>query len=122
MKSGLPWKWLQTYTHTHTHKHTDLPEYVNPGMQSIVEGNDFVLDLNLTANPIPGDYQWQKDGVDITSGGRFTLTVDQIVIGTTQRNDAGGYTLTAMNIVGQATTSFELDVLCELIHSVLAVH
>ena len=59
--------------------------------------------------------------MDITNGGRFTLTVDQIVIDTALRGDAGGYTLTAMNIAGQGTISFELDVLCELIHSVLAV-
>ena len=91
----------------------DRAEYTDPGPQVVPENMIFSLDLNLTANPIPTDYQWQKDSVNISNGGRFTLTVNQISIDDALRTDAGTYNLTSTNRAGTGSVSFDLQVHCK---------
>ena len=50
------------------------------------------------------------------SSSRIILGVDSIEFSPAQRGDRGSYIVTATNIAGSGSGSFELDVFCELVY------
>jgi alpha-tubulin suppressor-like RCC1 family protein len=51
-------------------------------------------------------YQWQKDGLSLTNGGRISgATNAALTVSGIQTNDAGDYRLTATNLYGAATSA-----------------
>ena len=83
------------------------------------------LQLDPEAFPIPGpgQYQWTKNGQNVTSNDRITYNYPTVSFGNVRREDAGTYELYAANYkvlsdgttiqIGNDTGSFTLDVLCE---------
>lgn len=78
-----------------------------------IVGSDVTLSAEATGNPLPS-FTCYKDGVLITSGGKYKITSDfgkiTIVIRNVQPEDAGVYSIKATNSAGVAETSCRLRV------------
>jgi hypothetical protein len=84
---------------------------------TVIEGSTESVQLDLAANPIPGDdmFEWFMDGNPLTSGGDVVLGVNSIdFISGIVRSQAGIYTVQSSNIAGASTgnDTFQLEVLC----------
>ena len=86
---------------------------------TVEQGTQFYLKLNLKANPWPTSYSLSKDGNQLQllparggGGGPGTIyvNVDSFNIQSVQNDDAGTYTLSCSNRVGNASFSFRLRV------------
>lgn len=81
---------------------------------SAIVGSDVMLSAEVTGNPEPR-LEYFKDGVSITSGGQYEMTVDfgkiTILIKDVQPEDAGRYGIVATNPLGSARTECELTVI-----------
>ena len=54
----------------------------------------------------PLGYRWQKDGANLSNGGRISgATSNVLTIAATTTNDAGGYSVVVSNTVGSLTSS-----------------
>ena len=79
---------------------------VNPVYQTnIVPGSDVSFSVIATGTA-PLSYQWQKDGVDLTDGGRITgaTTATLTITGVTE-SDEGGYRCVVTNTAGMDTSN-----------------
>jgi hypothetical protein len=83
-------------------------------------GTGFYLKLVLTANPSPTSCNLYKDGVLLppatwNAPGTIYITDDSVDIQTVQFTDAGNYTITSSNSMGQGQFSFRLNVLGKIL-------
>ena len=70
----------------------------------IVPGSDVSFSVTATSI-IPLSYQWQKDGVDLTDGGRITgATTATLTITGIMESDEGGYRCVVTNDAGPVTS------------------
>ncbi|XP_025153244.1 obscurin isoform X6 [Harpegnathos saltator] len=96
-------------------KDPEKPKLQTESKQSEVSvGGSAMLDLQVKGYPKP-DIKWTKDGQEIVAGGRIKyLWEDEeslsLVIKQVTAKDAGVYTITAKNELGQDSTQIELIV------------
>lgn len=96
-------------------KDPEKPKLRTESRQSEVSaGGSAMLDLQVKGYPKP-DIKWTKDGQEIVAGGRIKyLWEDEeslsLVIKQVTAKDAGVYTITAKNDLGQDSTQIELIV------------
>lgn len=90
----------------------------------IAEGDaNISVDLSMSYEAFPTpDFQWSKDGVDVSSMADVSYTYPRVLFQTSiDRSASGNYSLTAVNYkqnssqleVGRDTGNFILDVLCK---------
>ena len=94
------------------------PEYTVNDTFTVIEGDSFRVDLGLTGNPLPGapgTFQWFFNGQPLSQSGDLLLGVNSIDFGTANRAEAGTYSVSATNVAGTGTASFELMVFCEFV-------
>lgn len=73
---------------------------VQPTNLAVVIGSNAVFQV-VEGGALPLSFQWQKNGVILTNGGRISgATNDTLVIASTVTNDNGNYSVTITNIVG----------------------
>ena len=70
-----------------------------PISQEITEGDAVSFNISVTGTE-PLQYQWQKDGADISAASEATFT-----LATVQPEDAGSYTVAVSNEAGSVTSS-----------------
>ena len=95
------------------------PEYTVNDTFSVIEGDSFRVDLGLTGNPLPGapgTFQWFFNGQPLSQSGDLLLGVNSIDFGIANRAEAGTYSVSATNVAGTGTASFELIVFCEFVY------
>ena len=73
----------------------------------------FRIDLILVGIPIPDQYTWSFNGVELLSSSEITLGIDFIQFSSLSRSNAGNYSVTATNLVGSGTGEFSLVVYCK---------
>ena len=72
---------------------------------NIVPGSEVSFSVTATGT-IPLSYQWQKDGVDLTDGGRITgETTATLTITGVMESDEGGYRCVVTNDAGMNTSN-----------------
>jgi hypothetical protein len=85
--------------------------YVPPGISVPPQNTAVILGSNATfrvtaTGSVPIGFRWQKDGTNLTNGGRISgATSNVLTIATTVTNDEGGYSVSLSNIVGSLTSS-----------------
>ena len=79
---------------------------VHPVNQTVrVLGSDVSFSVTATGTA-PLSYQWQKDGVNLTDGGRITgATTATLTITGIMESDEGGYRCVVTNIAGMDTSN-----------------
>lgn len=78
----------------------------------IIAGNNVNISSynNVRGNPFPVS-TWSKDGLSVSTGGRFNIdTVGVLLIDTVQLSDDGYYNNTLMNSVGSISSVIQLIV------------
>ena len=69
-----------------------------------VPDRDVYLSVTATGTA-PLSYQWQKDGVNLTDGGRIKgASTSTLSITSVQKSDEGGYTCVVSNTAGTVTS------------------
>ena len=72
---------------------------------NIVPGSNVSFSVTATGTA-PLSYQWQKDGVNLTDGGRITgATTATLTITGEMESDEGGYRCVVTNTAGTATSN-----------------
>ncbi|XP_060049624.1 striated muscle preferentially expressed protein kinase isoform X2 [Erinaceus europaeus] len=92
----------------------EAPMFEIPLQNAVVApGADVLLKCIVTANP-PPQVSWQKDGAALRSDGRVLLRAEgerhTLLLREARAADAGSYTATATNELGQASCAAALDV------------
>ncbi len=87
-------------------------------MNSLFEGNEgesLRIDLQLDGNPLPPDsFTWTLDGEPLQlEPGQLTFGEDFIEFTSLRRTDQGEYMVTAINLAGSGSATFNLEVYCE---------
>ena len=78
---------------------------IPPQNTPVVLGSNATFRVTATGS-LPIGFRWQKDGTNLTNGGRISgATSNVLTIASTVTNDAGGYSVSLSNIVGQLTSS-----------------
>jgi pectate lyase len=71
-----------------------------PASQTVIEGGEVSFTVVASGTPAP-TYQWFKDGLPLTTGGRISgATSDTLTITGAAMTDAGNYTVEATNSAG----------------------
>ena len=80
-----------------------------------IEGNTFTINLGLDGNPLPPDsFTWMFNGQPLQLGGNIAMLEENtITFSSLDRNDAGTYSVSATNLAGQGSATFDLAVLCK---------
>ena len=74
------------------------------GLTNSEPGSDACFHVKATGTE-PLSYQWQKDGVNLTDGGRIKgATTAKLSITAVQKSDEGGYTCVVSNTAGTVTS------------------
>lgn len=73
---------------------------ITPATASDVVGSEVTILGGTFDSALPYTYQWQKDGSDISGATNQDLTLKDLTY-----DDSGTYTLTAINVIGTATSS-----------------
>ena len=88
-------------------------------------------EVEPTAHPFPSTFEWTaSQSILVFNDSRRSFGYPHLLIDNVHRSDSGMYTISAtnrflfppMNILGSATGSFTLDVLCEYCLSILQLH
>lgn len=79
--------------------HTAPSISTHPSNETIIEGNPVTLSVLATGNPAP-DYQWKKNNVNIPGANSNTYQISS-----SDRNDAGSYTVVVSNVVSSITSN-----------------
>ena len=75
------------------------------GQTNIVPGSGVSFNVTATGTT-PLSYQWQKDGVNLTDGGRITgATSATLTITGVMETDEGGYRCVVTNTAGMDTSN-----------------
>ena len=77
-------------------------------------GSSFNFTITVNANPSNYTTVWMKDGKQITSDNRITVTRDALQFNTLQSTDNGSYIVTVRNSINVTNSSLELMVYCKL--------
>lgn len=76
-----------------------------PNSQTVVAGATVTFTATVSASPA-ATFQWRKDGVALSNGGRISgATTASLTITSVSAADTGSYTLVATNTVGSTTSS-----------------
>ena len=116
----LPCVRKRSSLHIHKHMHmlsdisTALPTITDlPAPRTHTEGEQFELVCSFTGNPAP-QIHWEKDGSTFLHGGNRriinTSGRSQLEINNVALSDAGVYSCSVSNDVGNATRSVRLEV------------
>ena len=77
---------------------------VPPQNTAVILGSNATFRVTATGS-VPIGYRWQKDGTNLTNGGRISgATSNVLTIAATVTNDEGGYSVSLSNIVGSLTS------------------
>ena len=97
------------------HLFTDAPIYTVTNLFEANEGDTLTINLGLDGFPLPpSSFSWMFDNQPLAGDSRIILGVDSIEFSPTQRGDTGSYIVTATNIAGSGSGSFNVEVYCEL--------
>ena len=77
-----------------------------------VEGNMYRIDLVLDGNPVPVDFTWSFNGVELVTSSEITFGIDFIQFSSLSTSNAGNYSVTATNAAGSGSGEFSLIVFC----------
>lgn len=78
---------------------------VPPQNTAVILGSNATFRVTATGS-VPIGYRWQKNGTNLTNGGRISgATSNVLMIAATVTNDEGGYSVSLSNIVGSLTSS-----------------
>jgi hypothetical protein len=78
---------------------------VPPQNTAVILGSNATFHVTATGS-VPIGYRWQKNGTNLTNGGRISgATSNVLTIAATITNDEGGYSVSLSNIVGSLTSS-----------------
>ena len=93
-------------------KYTSYAFENNQPVFTVEQGTLFYLKLKLSANPRPSSANLSKNGTVLQSSpwGNITLDVDSVTIPSVQSTDAGNYTISCSNSMGEGRFSFRLKV------------
>ena len=76
-----------------------------PTDQSVAAGGEAMFQVTASGTPAP-TYQWQKDGANLSDGGRVSgATSQMLMITNVQVGDAGAYRVIVTNALGSATST-----------------
>lgn len=92
---------------------TDAPKYFNVIDSRLLNGTAGMLTLNMSSNPPPTTIIWLIDGVPLNKSERVSFNATQITFNTVSIDDAGNYSVFAVNEVGSGVFTFLADVLCK---------
>ena len=92
---------------------TDAPMYTVNTSFTAVEGNMFRIDLVLDGNPIPVDFTWSFNGVELLTSSEITFGIDFIEFSSLSTSNAGNYSVTATNTAGSGSGEFSLVIFCK---------
>ena len=92
---------------------TDAPKYFNVIDSRLLNGTAGMLTLNMSSNPPPITINWTVDGVQLNNSERVSFNATQITFNTVFIDDAGNYSVSAVNKVGKGFFTFLTDVLCK---------
>ena len=106
--------------------HLGPPDLNDEFERTVIENSTVEIDVSGSGEepfPFPQQFQWMKDGVNVTNSSRISYGYPIVVFENVLREDIGNYTLTAANFrldneslqVGNDTGSFFLDVFCKCI-------
>ena len=84
-----------------------VPPAITAQPQSLTNVAGMTANFSATATgSAPLDYQWQLNGLNLTSGGRISgATSNTLAIASVQPADAGSYTLVVSNAAGVVTSA-----------------
>ncbi|KAK7869432.1 hypothetical protein R5R35_008161 [Gryllus longicercus] len=96
--------------------HTEVPSFVkNLEDQSVKDYDDAEFRVRVNGIPKP-KVTWFKDGKELKTGGRITIETDSEVLVSSslsikhfEESDIGTYSVRAVELVGEATTSAKLE-------------
>ncbi|GLG93475.1 Obscurin [Gryllus bimaculatus] len=96
--------------------HTEVPSFVkNLEDQSVKDYDDAEFRVRVNGVPKP-KVTWFKDGKELKTGGRITIETDSEVLVSSslsikhfEESDIGTYSVRAVELVGEATTSAKLE-------------
>ncbi|VEN40604.1 unnamed protein product [Callosobruchus maculatus] len=99
---------LTVKTATNDNEPEEKPLFIHPLRDAVAnEGETLVLEAPFTGNPIP-NAQWKKDGEVIQPNDRIVMTCDGKKVGlridNAKPSDAGTYSVTISNPLGEDTT------------------
>lgn len=92
---------------------TDAPKYFNVIDSRLLNGTAGMLTLNMSSNPPPITINWTVDGVQLNNSEHVSFNATQITFNTVSIDDAGNYSVFAVNEVGSGVFTFLADVLCK---------
>ncbi len=95
---------------------TDPPFYTGQSLVTAIEGDETLITLDLSGNPLPlsDTLVWTFNGQSIQTEGRIILGLDSITFRNVERGDAGIYAVFSSNEAGGSNTfEFELEVFCK---------
>ena len=91
----------------------DAPVYTVNTSFTAVEGSMFRIDLVLGGNPLPVNFTWSFNGVELLTSSEITFGIDFIQFSSLSRSNAGNYSVTATNAIGSGSGDFSLVVHCK---------
>ena len=96
----------------HSFMHADPPEYTFMALYEGNEGDPLTITLGLDGNPLPPDtFTWMFNGQPLQLGGNIvTLDETTISFSSLNFNNAGTYSVSATNLAGLGSASFDLVV------------
>ena len=77
-------------------------------------GSSFNFTISVNANPSNYTTVWMKDGRQITSDNRITVTRNALQFNALHSTDNGSYIVTVSNIIDITNSTLELMVYCKL--------
>ncbi len=91
---------------------TDPPEYIVNNFFEGNEGENLRIDLQLDGNPLPPDsFSWTLDGEPLEiEPGQLEFGEDFIEFTSLRRTDIGEYMVTATNLAGTGSATFNVEV------------
>lgn len=79
------------------------------------EGDPLTITLEIDGNPLPSDdFTWMFNGQPLTLGGNIAfLNETTIEFSSLSRNNTGSYSVSATNLAGVGSATFDLVVFCK---------
>ena len=91
----------------------DAPVYTVNASFSAFEGDMFRIDLGLDGDPVPVEFNWFFNGVELLNSSETTFGIDFIQFSSLSTSNAGNYSVTATNTAGSGSGEFSLVVFCK---------
>lgn len=89
-------------------------EEFDPSELSGMEGEPFAISVVVNANPSAVSYTWKRNGQPLNNNGRRIIARSSTLnITRLERQDAGIYTVEAINHEGRAFYNLSLNVKCK---------